>query len=169
MLFCNLGSVGNRRLPTARNGHRLAALLLGVAFASPALAQLPVITNPPAPQTIFLGDQATFRVGVSGPAPLVYQWFRNGAALGGATSSNLVFTTTATDHGTQFSVLASNLHGTATSAPVALTIDFGVVGPTQTNRLIEITNVWRYHVGKTNLGTVWTAPGYADGAWAAGG
>ena len=169
MLFCNLGSVGNRRLPSTRNGPRLAALLLGVAFAFPALAQLPVITNLPVPQTVFLGDPVSFRVGASGTAPLSYQWFRNGAAVSGATSSNLVFTTTATDHGAQFSVLASNLHGTATSAPVALTIDFGVAGQTQTNRLIEITNVWRYHVGKTNLGTVWTAPGYADGAWAAGG
>jgi hypothetical protein len=46
--------------------------------------------------------------------------------------------------------------------PVTLTIDFGVPGPAQTNRLVAVTDVWRYHVGKVDLGTAWTAPDYAD-------
>ena len=43
------------------------------------------------------------------------------------------------------------------------------VGPAQTNRLIEITGQWRYHVGKQDLGDAWRAPDYDDSGWAAGG
>ncbi len=51
-------------------------VLLGLAFAPPAVAASPIITIPPASQTIFLGDAVTFSVGASGVAPLSYQWFR---------------------------------------------------------------------------------------------
>jgi hypothetical protein len=70
-----------------------------LAFAAP-----PAITDPPDPQTVFLGDPATFRVTASGTAPLSYQWFRNGTAITGATTSSLAFTTTAADDQALFSV-----------------------------------------------------------------
>ena len=140
-----------------------------LAVAGPVLAAPPDITSPPVPQTVFFGDSATFRVGASGTLPLSYQWFRNGTAVSSATASNLVFTTTAQDHNALFTVVVTNNSGAVTSAPVALTIDFGTPGSWQTNRLVEITNAWRYSVSKTNLGTAWTALGYADATWASGG
>lgn len=140
-----------------------------VALAFAALAGSPVILEPPTSQTVFLGDPVTFRVGASGTAPLSYQWFCNGTAVGGATTSNLTFTTTASDHHAQFSVQVTNTAGAATSESAVLWIDFGMPGPSQTNRVIAVTNVWRYNVSKANLGTSWTAPGYADGGWASGG
>ncbi len=140
-----------------------------LVFALTAAATPPVITNPPASPTIFLGDAVTFRVGASGTAPLRYQWLRNGAAVNGATATALTFTTAAPDHQARFTVQVTNTEGVVTSTPATLMIDFGVPGPLQTNRWIEITNVWRYHVSKADLGTAWTAPGYGDSAWASGG
>ena len=157
-----------------RGGGRLlvggfVAVLLGLASAVTAPAALPVITNPPAPQTIFLGDAASFSVGASGTAPLSYQWFRNGTAIIGARTNRLVFTTAAPDNNAQFTVQVTNISGAVTSPPAALTIDFGTPGPVQTSRLLEITNPWRYHVSGTDLGTSWAALGYNDSAWSAGG
>jgi len=151
---------------------RMESVLAGaglMAFTLTAIASPPVITIPPVPQTVFLGDTVTFSVGASGTAPLSYQWLRNGAAVSGATTSTLGFATSAADEAAQFSVQVTNTEGTVTSTPVALTIDFGTPGSWQTNRLIEITSAWRYDVSQTDLGSAWTALGYPDGAWAAGG
>jgi hypothetical protein len=42
-------------------------------------------------------------------------------------------------------------------------------GGSQTNRVVEITSTWQYHVAKEDLGTAWRAPDYDDSAWASGG
>ncbi len=156
--------VNDRRRP-----HPLAAGLLALGLVAAANAAPPVITLPPAPQTIFLGDAVTFRVTASGTVPLSYQWFRDGTAVGGATTASLEFTTAATDDNARFTVQVSNATGVVTSPPAALTIDLGMPGPTQTTRLLEITNRWRYNVSQTDLNTAWTAPDYADSGWPAGG
>ena len=147
----------------------LIKVLLGLACTFTALATPPVITNPPASQTIFLGDAVTFTVGATGTAPLSYQWLRNGMAVSGAATNSLVFRTAAPDNNAQFAVVVTNTSGAVTSSPAVLTIDFGEAGPVQTNRLLEITNVWRYNVSGANLGTGWVAPGYDDSAWRSGG
>ena len=140
-----------------------------LALVAASNAAPPVISAPPASQTIFLGDPATFRVSASGTEPLSYQWFRNDSAISGATTSALGFTTSASDHNAEFVAQVTNISGSVTSAPGVLTIDFGDPGPVQTQRLVEITNAWRYNVGKVDLGTAWTGIGYPDGGWAAGG
>ncbi len=145
---------------------RLCCLLAccPLAFATP-----PAITDPPRPQTVFLGDPASFGVSASGTAPLSYQWFRDGRAISGATTSSLTFTTAAADDQARFSIRVTNSEGTITSDPATLTIDFGVPGPAQTNRLVAVTDVWRYHVGKVDLGPAWTALDHDDGGWSSGG
>lgn len=147
---------------------QMAAILAFCAAAASALADPPVVTNPPASQTIFLGDAVTFRVGAGGTPPLSFQWLRNGAVISGATSSALTFVTAAADNNALFAARVTNVAGAVTSAPAALLIDFGSPGLLQTNRLLEITNVWRYNVSKTDLGMDWTAPAYNDAAWPAG-
>ena len=144
----------------------LWALSLAV---SSLFAQSPSITIPPAEQTVFIGDTATFEVTATGAAPLSYQWLRDGAAVGGETNSEFVFATTADDDGDLFSVRVTNTLGSVTSAPVVLTVDFGMPGPTHTNQLLEITSPWRYDVSATNLGTAWRETGYPDASWPAGG
>lgn len=155
--------------PTPRHRRALPATALFLAVAFSATASALVITNPPGSQTVFVGDPATFTVGADGTPPLAYQWLREGAVLVGATGSALTFATAVADHGAQFSVRVTNAFGATTSAPAVLLIDLGEPGPWQTNRLLEVTDPWRYHVGGVNLGTAWTAPGYNDAAWPAGG
>ncbi|HEY5913246.1 MAG TPA: lamin tail domain-containing protein [Verrucomicrobiae bacterium] len=165
------------RVPQARRSvlsNRLyvsRALGAGLILASvlAGLGASPSITNPPISQAVFIGDPVTFRVGATGWEPLTFQWFRNGSALSGATAPNLGFTAASVDDNARFVVVVTNQYGAVTSAPVLLFLDFGIPGPVQTNRLVEITNVWRYSVGKTNLSASWTAPGYADDTWSFGG
>jgi hypothetical protein len=83
----------------------------------------PSITLEPVAQSEALGLTATFAVIVTGTAPLTFQWFKGGVAIGGATSSS--YTTPATlvaDNGAVFTVVVSNAAGSVTSAPIILTV-----------------------------------------------
>jgi hypothetical protein len=83
----------------------------------------PTITSQPASQTVTAGQPATFSVVASGTAPLSYQWRKNGSNVSGATSASYTTpATTATDGGSQFSVVVSNSTGSVTSANATLTV-----------------------------------------------
>ena len=77
-------------------------------------------TSQPANVTLSLGEFTTFNVGVTGTPPYSFQWFRNGAAIAGATNAS--YTTpsmTAPDDGAQFTVVVTNDCNSITSAPPA--------------------------------------------------
>src|SRR6202007_2353560 len=81
------------------------------------------------------GQTATFSVIATGTAPLSYQWQKNGAAIGGATSS--AYTTpaeTTSDTGAQFTVVVSNSVGSATSNAATLTVNPAPVVPSITTQ-----------------------------------
>lgn len=83
----------------------------------------PSITIQPAAQSVSAGQQATFTVAATGTAPLTYQWYRNGAAIGGATSSSYTTpATTTSDNGAQFTVVVTNSAASITSNSAALTV-----------------------------------------------
>ena len=85
--------------------------------------QPPAITTQPANRTVTAGQAATFSVVASGTSPLSYQWYRNGATIGGATlSSYTTAPTTLADSGAQFHCVVTNSYGTATSNTATLTI-----------------------------------------------
>ncbi len=70
---------------------------------------------------MLLGRTATFSVTASGTAPLLYQWYKNGAAIGG--SGSATFTTpviTSADNNTTYSVTVSNSAGSVTSSTATL-------------------------------------------------
>ena len=84
----------------------------------------PSITQQPSNQTVTVGQTATFSVTAAGTTPLTYQWQRGTTAITGATSANYTTPVTATsDNGTQFSVVASNSLGNATSNAATLTVN----------------------------------------------
>ncbi|HET6331400.1 MAG TPA: PKD domain-containing protein, partial [Holophagaceae bacterium] len=86
-------------------------------------ATAPSITTQPASTTVNAGATATFSVGASGTAPLSYQWQKNGANIGGATSASYTTpATTSTDNGATFSATVSNAAGSATSNNATLTV-----------------------------------------------
>ena len=77
----------------------------------------------PASVTVPLGQTATFTVSATGTGTLIYQWFKDGVLITGATSSS--YTTPATvaaDTGSVFTVSVSNSAGSATSGPATLTV-----------------------------------------------
>src|SRR6185503_3192718 len=83
----------------------------------------PTITTPPANQTVTAGQSATFSVTASGTAPLSYQWLKNGASIGGATSSSYSTpATTLSQSGATFQVIVSNGAGSVTSSAATLMV-----------------------------------------------
>lgn len=140
-----------------------------VAGLTNAWAQAPTIGQPPVPPTIFLGDPVTFQVTATGSAPLAYQWYRDDAPLSGATSNKFTLSAVAAaDHGALFSVRITNNLGAVTSAPVAVTVDFGIPGAAVTNHVLNFNSTWRYDLSNNLEGVNWPAPGYNDAGWPTG-
>ena len=87
-------------------------------------AVVPIISIQPANQTVVVGQTATFSVTATGPAPLKYQWRKGATPITGATAASYITAaTTASDNGSQFSVVVSNPSGQTTSNAATLTVN----------------------------------------------
>jgi hypothetical protein len=83
----------------------------------------PSITQQPVSRTVAVGQTATFTVVAAGTAPLSYQWQKNAADIGGATSASYTTPPAAlADNGAAFRCIVSNAAGSVTSAEAILTI-----------------------------------------------
>lgn len=82
----------------------------------------PVITQQPTDVAEGALTTALLSVGASGTAPLSYIWRKDGVIQVGQSRADLVFTNATTNLSGSYSVIVSNAAGTATSAPVSLTI-----------------------------------------------
>ncbi len=83
----------------------------------------PTITSHPTSRTVAPGAPVTFSVRASGPAPLRYQWQRNGANISGGTAEDYTLASAAAgDNGARFRAVVSNDHGSTTSAEAVLTV-----------------------------------------------
>lgn len=111
------------------NGARFSVVVTNAQGSTPSneavltVRVAPAISTQPAPQTVPVGQSATFNVTASGTAPLTYAWRRNGTAIPGAVSAS--YTTPAAtlgDQGALFSVMVSNAAGSATSSSAILTV-----------------------------------------------
>jgi hypothetical protein len=83
----------------------------------------PTIITQPVSLTVEVGQTGTFSVTATGAATLTYQWFKNGVAISGATSTS--YTTPPAvmgDSGSIFTVTVSNAVGTVTSNGATLTV-----------------------------------------------
>src|SRR5712664_84530 len=100
----------------------------------------PSITAQPASQTLTAGQMATFSVTATGTSPLLYQWQKNGAPIGGATSASYTTpTTTSSDNSAQFIVAVSNSAGSVNSNAAILTVNATPVAPAITTQPISQT------------------------------
>ncbi|MGZ5544715.1 MAG: immunoglobulin domain-containing protein, partial [Limisphaerales bacterium] len=88
----------------------------------------PIIVTPPQSKMVLLNNSWSMSVTVMGATPLSYQWYRNGAKIfddglvSGTTSSNLTCSISLQSQAGNYSVVASNSFGTATSTAATLTI-----------------------------------------------
>ena len=82
----------------------------------------PVVTTQLGTQTVNAGQSVTFSVTASGSGALTYQWFKNGTAIGSATSAfYTISSTTSTDAGNYW-VVVTDSFGNTTSSTYTLTV-----------------------------------------------
>ena len=86
------------------------------------ISRAPIVSTNPTLQSVVAGQSATFTVSVTGLAPFTYQWFKNGQAITGATSSSYSTPVTLGDNLKQYSVQVTNSAGSATSAATAVNV-----------------------------------------------
>jgi hypothetical protein len=87
------------------------------------------ITQQPQSQTVPAGGTATFEVQAIGTGLLRYQWFKDGAQLGGATNRMLTMTNVQTNHAGVYMVSLTDAVGTIMSQPATLTVGPSVPAP----------------------------------------
>src|SRR6185369_12539375 len=83
----------------------------------------PLITSQPFSQTVNVGANVTFSVVASGTQPLAFQWRLNGVNISGANSSSYTLFSVQASNSGSYSVVVSNVAGTATSSTAFLTVN----------------------------------------------
>jgi hypothetical protein len=92
------------------------------AVATLTVLQPPGIATQPQSQSVGVGANITFGVSATGSAPLIYQWRKNGSAIGGASSSSYQLTSVTLADAGDYSVIITNSAGSVTSAVATLTV-----------------------------------------------
>lgn len=82
----------------------------------------PFVTGHPAPQTVCVGDPASFTVTATGQAPLSYQWRKNTAPIGGATSATYNIPSVVAGDVGSYDCVVTNTCGNATSNSASLAL-----------------------------------------------
>lgn len=85
-------------------------------------AAAPTIGTQPVGQTVAAGASATFSVSASAMPEPAYQWYFNGAAIAGATSSTYTISGASSANAGNYHVVVVNELGSVTSATAALTV-----------------------------------------------
>ncbi len=83
----------------------------------------PTITAQPQSQTVNVGAPASFSVTATGTAPLGYQWKKGGSDIAGATASTYSIAAAQTTDAGSYTVVVSNVAGSATSNAATLTVN----------------------------------------------
>ncbi|MBR5691291.1 MAG: immunoglobulin domain-containing protein, partial [Verrucomicrobia bacterium] len=94
----------------------------------------PVITQQPTDVVVDEGSSFTLNVTAIGTEPLAYQWFKDGTAIEGATTSVYEVTTAQTGDSGSYTVTVSNTAGKAESSAALVTVK-KVVPPTPIDNL----------------------------------
>jgi len=79
--------------------------------------------------SINVGQAVTLSVGAQGTAPFTYQWYKNGAALSGATTAALTISSATLNDTGSYSALVRNAAGSTLSDVASLAVNAVVVPP----------------------------------------
>jgi hypothetical protein len=139
-------------------GERVDPWYFGLDDVSATPVFPPVISTQPANLTILSGSNAVFSVTATGSTNLVYQWrknginFANGGNISGATSNVLTFTAATTNNSGSYSVVVTNVYGSATSSVAVLAVGFPPAFQTGT---LTVTNNYFKFAFNTVSGAVY--------------
>jgi uncharacterized repeat protein (TIGR03803 family) len=138
---------------------------VGSVTSSPALLTVttagspPTITQNPQNYTAIAGNSASFTNAATGTGTLFYQWYFNtNTPVSGGTSPILILTSLSSTQAGYYSVIVTNLYGSATSSAALLTVtpnNGTKPSITQNPQNISVTN--GYNASFTNAATG-TAP-----------
>lgn len=84
---------------------------------------LPTIATQPVAQTVLAGTALSLSVNATGLPPLTYQWYRNGAALVGATDATLRYDLAPANGSGSYTVAVNSAGGSVTSNSVLVTVN----------------------------------------------
>jgi len=87
------------------------------------LYMYPYLETPFTGEITYWGQTNTLTVGAWGSGNLAYQWYFNGAAISGATSSNLVLSGIQFTNAGLYSVVVTNSYGSATNTPEEVVVN----------------------------------------------
>jgi hypothetical protein len=87
------------------------------------MAVVPAIQTQPQSQTVTAGDSVQFSVTASGHPAMTYQWYFNGAAIGGATGDTYSLSNAQPGNVGGYTVVVSNVMGSVTSNQATLTVN----------------------------------------------
>jgi hypothetical protein len=95
------------------------------------------------------GSNVTFTATGTGGTPISLQWFKNGTRISGATGTNLVLTNAQGPDAAGYSLVVSNLYGSATSRVATLTISPAWVNVFTDNLDTDSSTNWNFFWGST--------------------
>gem|GEM_PF-488233 len=121
-----------------------ATLVVNEALSAPAFLSQPSGVNATE------GDTATFTIAATGNPDPVYQWFKDGAAIAGATQATLSLPSVTLSDAGLYSATAANSEASVESAAAALVVNEALSAPVILSQPQEVTGL----VGQTITFTV---------------
>ena len=123
----NASSYMKVNVQPADAGNYSVGITNGIGFSNSFNAALtvnvyPAITSQPQSTNINIGANVTFTVAATGTGPLSYQWRFNSADIPGATTNSYTRSNIQLTNAGNYSVVVSNVAGTATSNDAVLTV-----------------------------------------------
>lgn len=99
-----------------------ARSLYGTPAAVTPLAPPPIIISQPASQSVLVGQNVSFTVGVSSTSTVTYRWLKGGTTLTGATAATLTLNAVSLADAGSYTVVATCASGSITSAAATLNV-----------------------------------------------